>query len=128
EEVWRTAPAALAGRTSLAVLRAMRPTAEQCARVERRLQAARQKEPGQSVLFLLYLADLYDLQAKYDAAAARYREVLKEDPANVLALNNLAWLLAETSGDKDEALKLIDRAIELQGSRAEFLDTRGVVE
>jgi cellulose synthase operon protein C len=44
------------------------------------------------------------------------------------ALNNLAWLLAlRDQGKTQEALKLIDRAIEIQGPVPSLLGTRSVV-
>jgi tetratricopeptide (TPR) repeat protein len=76
----------------------------------------------------MYLADLYELEENYAKAEACYREALDRDKNNVAAMNNLAWLLAQTSGNKDEALKLIQQAIERQGDVPDFLDTRAVVE
>jgi Tfp pilus assembly protein PilF len=57
-----------------------------------------------------------------------YRQVLDRDPRQVVALNNLAWMLAERGTSSDEALTLINRAIESYGPRPEFLDTRAVVQ
>ena len=48
-------------------------------------------------------------------------------PNNLEALNNLAWLLAFQAGKEQEALELIDRAIEIAGSDPTLLDTRAVV-
>jgi pentatricopeptide repeat protein len=70
---------------------------------------------------------LLDLWGKYDAAAALYREVLSRDENNGMALNNLAWLLAERSKNGKVAQPYIDRAIQLFGPRAELLDTRAAV-
>jgi tetratricopeptide (TPR) repeat protein len=39
--------------------------------------------------------------------------------------NQLAWLLANTDGDVDEALRCSQRSLELQPHRAGFLDTLG---
>jgi tetratricopeptide (TPR) repeat protein len=105
----------------------MKPSDEQCARAERRLREASTREPGQPQL-LLYLADLYDLRGDYPRAVDCYRQALALDRENVVALNNLAWLLAETSDRKDEALALIEQAIARQGGRPELLDTRAVIE
>jgi tetratricopeptide (TPR) repeat protein len=56
-----------------------------------------------------------------------YREVLKKDPNNVQAMNNLAVLLAQKSERLDEALSLVDRAISAAGPLPAFLDSRGSV-
>ena len=59
------------------------------------------------------LAAIYCRQGRYDEAEALFRSVLREEPGNVEALNNLAWELAlRESGEPREALALIDRAIE----------------
>jgi tetratricopeptide (TPR) repeat protein len=126
EEAWKTCPPEDIGSASLAVLRAMKPTTEQCRPIERHLKEAQKKDP-RSTAFLLLLADLYDLQGNYTEAKKAYRDVLALEEGNVVALNNLAWLLAETSDNADQGLDLIQRAIKLQGERAELLDTRAAV-
>ncbi len=127
EEAWRTCPAAVSGRANLVVLHAMKPTAEQYARFETHLKEAQGKEPKQARVLLL-LAALCDLREDYAGAERWYREALAVDGGNWIALNNLAWLLAQTSGDKAEALRLVQQAIDRQGARVELLDTRAVVE
>src|SRR5262249_17112297 len=122
EEAWKACPPEDIGSASLAVLRAMKPTTEQCRPIERHLKEAQKKDP-RSTAHLLLLADLYDLQGNYTEAKKSYRDVLALEEGNVVALNNLAWLLAETSDNPDQALDLIQRAIKLQGERAELLDT-----
>lgn len=71
------------------------------------------------------LADLY-LQAEPDKAIASYREVLRVQPDNVLALNNLAWLLGER-GDLKEAIALAERANSLLAGNAMVEDTLGAL-
>ena len=44
-----------------------------------------------------------------------------------MALNNLAWLLALQHKNGTEALKFINRAIDLAGPVAELFDTRAIV-
>jgi uncharacterized protein HemY len=44
-----------------------------------------------------------------------------------MALNNLAWLLAQRGGNGEEAKPLIDHALEIAGPRPELLDTSAVV-
>src|SRR5207253_903230 len=76
---------------------------------------------------LLQLADLRDLEGRLPEAEALYRQVLDRQPRNVVALNNLSWMLAQKPDRSAEALPLIDRAIETSGPVAELLDTRSTV-
>jgi predicted Zn-dependent protease len=98
---------------------------EQWQRVEGWVEVARRKDPKQVVVSLA-LANLRDLQGKDDEAEKIYREVLFQDPNNLVALNNLAALLAfkETAGQ--EALDLINRAIDRAGPQPKLLDTRAI--
>ena len=54
----------------------------------------------------------YDLleQGKYDQAQKVYEEILKEQPDNALALNNLAAIRCK-QGKHDQALALLNRAL-----------------
>ena len=114
------------GGASLALLREAQPTAEQCACVERLLKDGLARDP-KSVTLQIQLADLHDLRGQFREAEDLYRKVLRQEPDNVMALNNLAWLLAQRAGKGGEALPLINRAIDQLGPRAELLDTRAVV-
>jgi tetratricopeptide (TPR) repeat protein len=72
-------------------------------------------------------AALLNLQGRFKDAEDLYEVCLKENPRDVLAMNNLAWLLA-TKGEKPEqALAHIERAIEIAGPLTSLLDTRGIV-
>lgn len=125
--LWTTCPPDAVGGTCVAALRASKATADQYARVERGLKEALKKQPGNPVL-LLQLADVRDLQERYDDAAVIYQQILARDQGNVVALNNLAWLLAQQPKTASEAMTLITRAIDLAGPRAELLDTRALVQ
>ena len=57
------------------------------------------------------------------AAADVYREVIARDPTNSTALNNLAYILADTN--PDEALKYVQAALELAPEDASAEDTLG---
>ena len=52
------------------------------------------KDHPKLVVLRMHLADLYDLRGDYAKSEELYRDMLKEEPGNVVALNNLAWLLA----------------------------------
>ena len=75
----------------------------------------------------MHLADLNDLRGDYAKAEELYREILKDEPGNVVALNNLAWLLAQKTGEGAEALQCVEAAVNGIGRRADLLDTRGTV-
>lgn len=60
-----------------------------------------------------------------EAARATYREVLAQRQEDVIALNNLAWLLREEA--TEEALGYAERARELAPEDPAVLDTLGVV-
>jgi len=61
-------------------------------------------------------------------AIATYREVLQMDPKNIFALNNLAFLLADSGQDLDEAVRLAQSALRLAGdSSSAVADTLGWV-
>jgi uncharacterized protein HemY len=53
--------------------------------------------------------------------------VLKQQPKSIPVLNNLAMILAEIPAQRDEALKLIDRAIAIAGQQPGLLDTKGAI-
>lgn len=56
-------------------------------------------------------------------AAEAYRRATQLNPASARAWNNLAWLLAKTKTSLDEALAAAKRAVEVDDTRAGYLDT-----
>jgi tetratricopeptide (TPR) repeat protein len=128
ERAWQSkCPPALLAEVHVGLLRSARLTAgEPLTRAERLLRAALSASPRNTgVLFAL--AGLEDLRGRFAEAEAYYRQVLAVDGDNARALNNLAWLLALRGRKGDEALPLIQRAVELYGPRPDLLDTRALV-
>ena len=75
----------------------------------------------------LMLAEI-ELQAGNSAAAiAQYRKVLEKDSRNLMALNGLAYLLADQANQPDEALKYAQQAKELAPHDPAVDDTLGWV-
>jgi len=118
-------PLKVAGAT-VSVLRAAQADAAQCQEPIAWLKQLLAKD-GTSTMLALHLADLEDLCGRYDEAEKLYRAVLQREPGNVVALNNLAWFLAQTPAKANEALPLIQRAIDQLGPQPDLLDTRSTV-
>lgn len=77
---------------------------------------------------LQYTAALvHVLRNRNDQAIQGFRQVIKLNPQHAQALNNLAFLLGEQSSGHDEALELIDRALQISPSDPGFLDTKGTI-
>ncbi len=113
-------------QAGISILNERNPSPAQIQRVEAWVTAAVRSSKG-STQGLLAQADLYLMQRRLKDAEALYRLILTTDHDNVVALNNLAWLLAYDQRNLDEAMTLINRAIEAAGHRAELIDTRGNV-
>jgi tetratricopeptide (TPR) repeat protein len=88
------------------------------------LQKARQTLPD-NIMVLSTLALVLDAAQRKPEAKQVYEATLKLDPNNAVALNNLAFLLAETGGDLDDALTKAQRAKSLLPSLYEISDTLG---
>jgi tetratricopeptide (TPR) repeat protein len=88
------------------------------------LQKARQILPENGVV-LRTLGVALDAAGRWSEARQVYEVVLKLDPNNGVALNNLAFLLAEHGGDLDDALTKATRAKQLLPNVSEVSDTLG---
>jgi tetratricopeptide (TPR) repeat protein len=90
------------------------------------LQQARGSLPDNPVV-LSTLALALDNSGRRTEARQAYEAALKYDPNNAMALNNLAFLLADTGGDLDQALTLAQKAKQLLPNLAEVSDTLGLI-
>jgi tetratricopeptide (TPR) repeat protein len=91
------------------------------------LADACQKRPDLVVLSNK-LAAIWIREGRFGEAEEMYRRILNSHPQNPEALNNLSWLLAlRDPPNTDEAIKMINRAIDLQGPTASLLDTHAVI-
>jgi tetratricopeptide (TPR) repeat protein len=115
--------AATLATAGVAVIRTGRATPEQVRKVKGWIETALLKAPD-SLPLRLNLGELLALQGNFAAAEPVYRDVLKADPKDLLALNNLAWILAARPEESAEALALVDQAIAIGGVSSEVLDTR----
>ncbi|ARM30394.1 hypothetical protein B9H02_02445 [Prosthecochloris sp. HL-130-GSB] len=69
----------------------------------------------------------YEKLLRYDLSKAAYASVLEIDPDNPLALNNLAYMMAEQDEQLDLALEYATKAVEFEPDNPVFLDTLGWV-
>jgi len=123
DQFGRYLPARVRALAGLAAVRSGGATDRQFAVAGDWLAAVLAEEPA-SVPMRLNEAELFALRGEHDRAAAAYRTLLGRDARNVVALNNLAWLLAADPGTAQESLDLLDRATREAGATGELLDTR----
>ncbi len=126
ERAWTTCPPEAVASASVALVRASHNAAGAVERVDRWLETACRKHPDIPAL-LVCLADMRNVQGRYDEAERLYRQALDRDQQNAQGLNNLAWLLALRGEKANEARERINSALELVGPEQSLLDTRAVV-
>jgi tetratricopeptide (TPR) repeat protein len=73
------------------------------------------------------LADALARAGRTDEARTIYQGVVKAHPENAPALNNVAFFLADTDGDLDEALRLARNALAKTPGQPSFSDTIGYI-
>ena len=77
--------------------------------------------------FLESLAAVRIVEDRVDEAIAVYRRALEIQPQSINTLNNLASLLGEQAGRTQEALELINRAIDIHGPQPILRETKGEI-
>jgi Flp pilus assembly protein TadD len=81
-------------------------------------------EPGNPA-GMLHLGYTYQQLGELSKAQQAYQEVLQLDPASSVALNNLAWVLAESEGDLELAQQLAEQAQAVDPNNPNIIDTLG---
>lgn len=79
-----------------------------------------QNQP-RDVVVPLYLADVALAEKRYADAEKQYLKVVKLQPNNAVAYNNLAWVSGELQ--RDGALAYAEKANEIAPNQAAFIDT-----
>jgi tetratricopeptide (TPR) repeat protein len=76
---------------------------------------------------IMNLAILLQISGRSTESAQLYERVLKLEPDNVIAINNLAWIICEVQGKPKEALELALRGSKIDPNYCDLIDTRGVI-
>jgi tetratricopeptide (TPR) repeat protein len=63
----------------------------------------------------------------FDRAETMYRRILEASPRNGPVLNNLANILSEVRGEQLEALRFVERGVEVEPENVHLLDTYGMI-
>lgn len=77
--------------------------------------------------FDAFLGDIYHKQGEEEKAFDAYDRTLRNDPDNVLVLNNYAYYLAVKGQDLDKALEMSTKAIAAEPDNPTYLDTHAWV-
>jgi Tfp pilus assembly protein PilF len=86
------------------------------------------KNDSQSTEAMGALAMFLQINDRFDEAAGLYQRVLQLQPDNLVAINNLAWILCEEQKKYDQALALAQHGIEKAPTDyVDLIDTRGMI-
>ena len=88
------------------------------------LEKARALQPD-SVPLLSVVAQTYNALGRTKESQDTYRAVLAHEPNDWMALNNLAFSIAQSGADLEEALTLANKAKKVRPALSEIDDTRG---
>ena len=80
-----------------------------------------------SMTCLIFLGMLMQDVGRYAESEKLNRKILKMDPNNVTAMNNLAWVLCENQQRYEEAFTLAERGLKMVPEYMDLIDTRGVI-
>jgi len=72
------------------------------------------------------LALVLQTTGRFEESAALYERILAMEPNNVIAVNNLAWILCEEQGQYRKALDLSLRGLEMAPEYVDLIDTCAV--
>jgi tetratricopeptide (TPR) repeat protein len=73
------------------------------------------------------LAILLQIGGRDAESAALYQRLLEIEPDNIIAINNLAWIMCEVQGKHQQALELAQRGLKIAPNYYDLIDTRGVI-
>jgi len=90
------------------------------------LQTILRNEPD-STKAMSALAILFEMTGRSVESAELYNRLLELEPDNLIAINNLAWIMSEKQGKHLQSLELAQRGLKIAPNYVDLIDTRGVV-
>jgi tetratricopeptide (TPR) repeat protein len=126
ERLGTAIPDRIRAAAGLAAVRAGTLLEHQADTVQKWIEACLAEEPTSTTL-LLQRAEFLALRQDLAGAVAVYEQILAKEPRNVVALNNLAWILAADPQTAERALSLLAQATREVGLTSDLLDTRARV-
>jgi tetratricopeptide (TPR) repeat protein len=85
------------------------------------------KRFGSDIRLLYAIGVLRTIQHRRLEAETAFKDILNLNPNHVASMNNLALVLGEDPKYRKQALKYIERAIEINGLETGLLDTKGAL-
>ena len=73
------------------------------------------------------LAILLQISGHPEESATLYQRLLEVEPDNIIAMNNLAWIMSEVQGKHQQALDLAQKGLKIAPKYYDLIDTRGVI-
>lgn len=90
------------------------------------VQAVLQDNPN-SLTAIYSMAMLLHHSGRKLQAIPWYEKTIRLDPGQVIAVNNLAWILATEKGELGQALRLAEEGVRQAPAYVDLIDTRGYV-
>ena len=84
------------------------------------------KQDAKSTAAMVRLGVLLQTTGRPAEAVTVYQRVLELQPDNLVAINNLSWILCEEQGQPMEALELTQRGLAKAPDYVDLIDTRGM--
>ena len=84
------------------------------------------KDHSDSAQIVRSLAVLMQAVKRNEEAAEFYRRVLEIQTDDVIAMNNLAWIICEEQGKHQEAIEIAQKGLKIAPNYIDLIDTRGV--
>jgi tetratricopeptide (TPR) repeat protein len=93
-------------------------------KILRRAEDKAQDHPNNERL-KIQLASVYERQKDFDRAESIFKEILKTNPQNAVALNYIGYMLADRGVRLDEALRYVKDALAIDPQNGAYLDSLG---